>query len=78
MADRYFKNNMPAFVAETTGETGGEGEEEVVAQGSEESLMRLLRMPYHLFSERLEQAALDLKQTVTPHFCFIILCILCM
>ncbi|KAL1821673.1 hypothetical protein ACET3Z_016542 [Daucus carota] len=66
MADRYFKNNMPDFVDETPPETGvtdGEGEG-VVAQGSEESLMRLLSLPYHSFSEKLKRAALDLKETV--------------
>ncbi|KAL1821674.1 hypothetical protein ACET3Z_016543 [Daucus carota] len=61
MADRYFPNNMPDFVAETNGE---EEEEKAVAQGSEESLMRLLCMRYDSFSERLKRAALDLKETV--------------
>lgn len=61
MADRYFPNNMPDFVAEINGE---EEEEEAVAQGSEESLMRLLSMRYDSFSERLKRAALDLKETV--------------
>lgn len=65
MADRYFKNNMPDFVDETPAETGvTEGEGGVVAQGSEESLMRLLSLPYHSFSEKLKRAALDLKETV--------------
>lgn len=69
MADRYFNNDMPDFVAETLAESGvTEGEGEVAAQGTQESLMRLLSMPYHSFSERLKRAALDLKETVTPSF----------
>lgn len=73
MADRYFPNNMPDFVAETNGE---EEEEEAVAQGSEESLMRLLCMRYDSFSERLKRAALDLKETVTTQtlVCFLYIC----
>lgn len=65
MADRYFPNVMPDFVAETpppTTVTGGE--EEIVAQGTQESLMRLLSMPYATLSKRLMRAALDLKETV--------------
>ncbi|KAK1405362.1 Lanthionine synthetase C-like protein 1 [Heracleum sosnowskyi] len=65
MADRYFKNDMPDFVAEMPADTGvTQGEGEVVAQGTQESLTRLLSMPYHSFSERLKRAALDLKETV--------------
>lgn len=74
MADRYFKNDMPDFVAETPVETGvTQGEGEVVAQGTQESLMRLLSMPYHSFAERLKRAALDLKETVTSLFFFFFL-----
>lgn len=62
MANRYFNNDMPEFVDETPPETW-EGEQ-VVGQGTEESLVRLLCMPYHSFSEKLKRAALDLKETV--------------
>ncbi|KAL8131324.1 lanC-like protein GCL2 isoform X2 [Apium graveolens] len=62
MANRYFDNDMPDFVDETPG-AEKEGEE-VVGQGTEESLVRLLCMPYHSFSENLKRAALDLKETV--------------
>ncbi|XP_059660953.1 lanC-like protein GCL2 [Cornus florida] len=62
MGDPFFQNVMPEFVAElTTAEQ--EVEEEVVTEGSDESLMKLLSMPYATLSERLKQAALDLKET---------------
>ncbi|PKI54621.1 hypothetical protein CRG98_024972, partial [Punica granatum] len=56
MADRFFPNEMPDFVAEKA------AEEEEAAAG--DSLGKLLSMPYPLLSERLKRAALDLKETI--------------
>ena len=56
MADRFFPNEMPDFVEEK--------EEETVAVNSEDSLMKLLSMPYSALSERLKHAGLDIKETV--------------
>jgi hypothetical protein len=54
MADRFFPNEMPDFV-----------EEKEITMGSEEdSLARLLSMPYSSFSSRLKRAGLDLKESV--------------
>ncbi|CAK9151335.1 unnamed protein product [Ilex paraguariensis] len=69
MADRFFPNVMPDFVAErqpppqsTTLEQ--QQQPQTIAQGSEGSLLKLLSMPYAALSERFKRAALDLKQTV--------------
>ncbi|KAF8409297.1 hypothetical protein HHK36_005371 [Tetracentron sinense] len=51
MADRFFLNEMPDFVEETT-ECDGD------------SLMKLLCLPYPTISERFKRAALDLKETI--------------
>ncbi|KAI8007428.1 LanC-like protein GCL2 [Camellia lanceoleosa] len=56
MTDRFFLNEMPDLVEEN--------EEDVVIVGSEDSLMKLLLMPYSALSERLKRAGLDLKETV--------------
>lgn len=65
MADRYFPNVMPDCVAETPQPTTvNGGEEEIVAQGTQESLMRFLSIPYATLSKRLMRAALDLKETL--------------
>ncbi|PSR95323.1 LanC-like protein [Actinidia chinensis var. chinensis] len=54
MADRFFPNEMPDFVEE----------KEPLTVASEDSLMKLLSMPYSSLSERLKRAGLDLKETV--------------
>ncbi|XP_062153051.1 lanC-like protein GCL2 [Alnus glutinosa] len=54
MADRFFPNVMPDFVAEST----------VISAEAQDSLMELLSMPYHSLSERFKRAALDLKETI--------------
>jgi hypothetical protein len=54
MADLFFPNVMPDFVAEST----------VISAEAQDSLMELLSMPYHSLSERFKRAALDLKETV--------------
>ena len=56
MADRFFPNEMPDFVEEK--------DEDSVSVGSEDSLLKLLSMPYSSLSERLKRAGLDLKETV--------------
>lgn len=52
MADRFFINEMPDSVAE------------IATEEAEDSLMKLLSMPYATLSERFKRAALDLKETV--------------
>ncbi|XWS52036.1 hypothetical protein CRYUN_Cryun11dG0032800 [Craigia yunnanensis] len=54
MADRFFPNEMPDFVAETT-VTGGT---------TKDSLTNLLSVPYKTLSDKLKTSALDLKETV--------------
>ncbi|KAL2328241.1 hypothetical protein Fmac_021668 [Flemingia macrophylla] len=61
MADRFFRNPMPEFVAETTPSTAQE-EEEALTVG--DSLPKLLAMPHAALCERLKRAALDLKETI--------------
>lgn len=65
MADRFFPNLMPDFVAETPSPPPAPtDEEQIVAQGSEDSLLKLLSLPYPTLSERFKRTALDLKETV--------------
>ena len=54
MADRFFPNEMPDFVAETI-VTGGT---------TKDSLINLLSVPYKTLSDKLKTSALDLKETV--------------
>ncbi|CAL5390694.1 unnamed protein product [Camellia sinensis] len=56
MADRFFPNEMPDFIPETP--------ESSASERSEDSLTKLLSLPYKTLAERLNRAALDLKQTV--------------
>ncbi|GLU23419.1 hypothetical protein SLE2022_394230 [Rubroshorea leprosula] len=57
MADRFFPNEMPDFVPETTaGET--------ITFNTRDSLTKLLYLPYNTLSEKLKRSALDLKETV--------------
>ena len=74
MADRFFPNVMPDFVAEATAETQDEeGKEPVVV--TQDSLMKLLSMPYSSLSQRFKRAALDLKETVSISFTHFFLCL---
>ncbi|KAF7822733.1 lanC-like protein GCR2 [Senna tora] len=59
MADRFFPNEMPHFVAETTFPV-----EETASQATTHSLPTLLSLPYPSFSAKLQKAALDLKDSV--------------
>ena len=67
MADRFFPNEMPDFVAEDEASSAsGSG-------GPKDSLTKLLHLPYKTLSHKLQKSALDLKQMVstpqhtTPH-----------
>ncbi|XP_059444574.1 lanC-like protein GCR2 isoform X2 [Corylus avellana] len=57
MADRFFPNEMPDFVAEAA-------EDESASGRAKDSLTRLLHLPYKSLSERLQKLALDLKEAV--------------
>ena len=57
MADRFFPNVMPHFVTEDIQE-----EDKVT---DEDSLMKLLSMPYTSLSKQFQRSGLDLKETVT-------------
>ncbi|KAI9093375.1 hypothetical protein K1719_027389 [Acacia pycnantha] len=57
MADRFFPNEMPNFVAETA--VGGTSSQE-----ARDSLTNLLSLPFPAFSTKLQKAALDLKESV--------------
>jgi hypothetical protein len=59
MADRFFPNEMPDFVAE-------EAEDEAASGRAKESLTKLLHLPYKSISERLQKSALYLKEAVPP------------
>lgn len=61
MADRCFLNEMPDFFPEIIEE---EEEEEGKSIQPQDSLLRLLSLPYATISQRFQKAALDLKQTV--------------
>lgn len=56
MADRFFPNVMPRFVTEDIQE-----EDKVT---DEDSLMKLLSMPYTSLSKQVQRSGLDLKETI--------------
>lgn len=58
MADRFFPNDFPDFVAETT-EEGSQ-----TAAGAADSLSNLVSLPYHKTTERFLRYALDFKDKV--------------
>lgn len=62
MADRFYPNLMPDFVAENPAVE--EEQHPTTQQGTDESLLKLLSTPYHILSEKFKRAALDLKETV--------------
>jgi lipopolysaccharide/colanic/teichoic acid biosynthesis glycosyltransferase len=74
MADRFFPNVMPRFVTEDIQE-----EDKVI---DEDSLMKLLSMPYTSLSKQFQRSGLDLKETVTRTslflFSFLGLFLLCL
>lgn len=65
MADRFFRNEMPDFVAEIA------LDETVSTESAKDSLTKLLYLPYTTLSERLKRSALDLKETVFHFFEFL-------
>ncbi|KAH7512510.1 hypothetical protein FEM48_Zijuj12G0098300 [Ziziphus jujuba var. spinosa] len=59
MADRFFPNDMPEFVAEAPlGDTSSSSER------TEISFTKLLSLPYRTLSDTLKKSAVDLKETV--------------
>lgn len=63
MADRYYLNVMPDFVAENS-QIIEEKQQEIISQGTQDSLLKLLSLPHSILSEQLKRTALDLKETV--------------
>ncbi|KAL6283686.1 hypothetical protein ACE6H2_014615 [Prunus campanulata] len=57
MADRFFPNDMPDFVAEAAAD-------EAASVRPKDSLTKLLSLPYKTLSDMLKSSALDLKETV--------------
>ncbi|KAL3503244.1 hypothetical protein ACH5RR_037693 [Cinchona calisaya] len=57
MADRFFPNELPDYIPETP-------VEESASERAQDSLTKLLHLPFKTLSEKLKIAALDLKQTV--------------
>ncbi|XP_075482042.1 lanC-like protein GCL2 [Primulina tabacum] len=68
MADRFFPNEMPDFLPEKQEQESvdrdNQGQIRTVAQGTPESLLKLLSLPYYTLSQRLQRAAIDLKETI--------------
>ncbi|KAL3612465.1 hypothetical protein D5086_003485 [Populus alba] len=60
MGDRYFPNEMPDYIPETT---TAAVEETVTERNNKDSLTKLLSLPYNILSQRLKASALDLKDT---------------
>ncbi|KAI3915576.1 hypothetical protein MKW92_042598 [Papaver armeniacum] len=54
MADRFFANEMPEFIDETSN----------IAEATENSLLKLLSLPYSSLSEKLKEKSLGLKETI--------------
>ena len=68
MADRFFPNQMPRFPAEAP-------PDELASSHSYSATLiptELLSLPDAALSDRLRQAALNLKETVTSHTCFVL------
>ena len=70
MADRFFPNIMPDFVAETPASSTYENEQE--EEAAADSLMKLLSTPYSSLSQHFKRAGLDLKETVSTHLLFLL------
>lgn len=68
MADRFYPNVMPDFVAENPNPSAVEEEEEeehqIPQEGTNESLLKLLSTPYPTLSDKFKRAALHLKETI--------------
>lgn len=57
MAERFFPNEMPNFIPETA-------EAEKLAENHQDSLTKLLNLPYKNVAEEIKKSALELKETV--------------
>lgn len=57
MADRFFPNEMPNFIPETA-------EAEKLAEKAQDSLTKLLHLPYKNVAEKIQKSALVLKEKV--------------
>lgn len=73
MADRFFQNEMPDFVAENPNlmeeeARQNQGRVQLHPQATQDSLLRFLSLPHSSLSQQLQRAALDLKETVTFYF----------
>ncbi|KAL1562446.1 LanC-like protein gcl2 [Salvia divinorum] len=69
MADRFFPNEMPDFLQENPNINEEEATEncgriQIHPQGTRDSLLRFLSIPYSSLSPQLQRAALDLKETI--------------
>ncbi|KAJ6752090.1 hypothetical protein OIU85_002509 [Salix viminalis] len=61
MGDRYFPNEMPDYIPETATTAV---DETITERNNEDSLTKLLSLPYNILSQRLKASALELKDTV--------------
>ncbi|KAJ6776321.1 LANC-LIKE PROTEIN [Salix koriyanagi] len=61
MGDRYFPNEMPDYIPETA---TAAVDETITERNNEDSLTKLLSLPYNILSQRLKASALELKDTV--------------
>nr|GLL47073.1 hypothetical protein DM860_011248 [Ipomoea trifida] len=57
MADRFFPNEMPNFIPETA-------EAEKLAEKAQDSLTKLLHLPYKNVAEKIQKSALVLKEKI--------------
>lgn len=62
MAERYFDNEMPNFTPENA----------AVAASEQDSLAKLLSLPYNTLADKFKTAALHLKQLVLLIYCSIV------
>lgn len=61
MAERYFKNEMPDYIPETSTTL-------TTATTTGNTLLTLLSMDYNALASLMERQALDIKETVTFFF----------
>lgn len=64
MADRFFPNDMPDFVAEVPPDEAGSPSER-----AKTSLAKLLSLPFRALSDTLKSSAMDLKERVLLNLC---------
>lgn len=71
MAERYFTNEMPKFIPENN--LSSSSSSAVVASTSQDSVAKLLSLPYNTLVDKLKTAALHLKQLVSLVLALLIL-----